>query len=285
MPHLSFSQLTTLWGCPEKHRRTYVLGEREAPSPAIIIGQAAHAGIEAVLRSYQEKRPSGGKAAIEQQVATKYHSLKGAVKSWIDGRSTLSQEDGLTFATMMSATLYERAVPDVKRGSKYCEWRFDEEVPGVGPEPNGDRWTFTGSIDHVREYGRVMTIDDWKTTSGRWSQSRADASLQPDAYYWAVRRVFGRLPDKFVFHVVSRPKRVGGEWSECAYETYETTRDAGAIDLFEERMRHAIKYVRLMHEADKAGDMRTDWEYHKYCAFRGACTPWELGTLGEGVIL
>lgn len=282
MPHLSFSQLTTLWGCPEKHRRTYVLGEREAPSPAIIMGQAAHSGIEGALRASQGRMPFG-KAGVVAEVERRWHELAKSVVDWSDGPKKLEPETGLAYAKAMAQALYEHAVPEVRRGSTHCEWRFDEDIAG---EPG---WTFTGSIDHMRTVSKQIVVDDWKTTSSRWSQSRADSSLQVDAYYWAVRRVFGKLPSKFVFHVVTRPKLVKGpsgtlELGECSYDSYETSREPGAIDLFEKRIGLGVQYIKRMHDAEAMSDPRTDWEYHKYCSFKKHCTPWELGTLGNVIL-
>lgn len=45
-PHISHSQLSMFWRCPEQYRRRYMEGERFPPGIAMMTGSAVHKGIE-----------------------------------------------------------------------------------------------------------------------------------------------------------------------------------------------------------------------------------------------
>ncbi|MEE9185240.1 MAG: PD-(D/E)XK nuclease family protein [Acidimicrobiia bacterium] len=49
-PHISHSQLSMYWRCPEQYRRRYMEGERIPPGIAMMTGSAVHKGIETNFR-------------------------------------------------------------------------------------------------------------------------------------------------------------------------------------------------------------------------------------------
>lgn len=270
MPHLSFSQLSTLIGCPEKHRRQYLLGHRGRASSAIIMGQAAHVAPDIALKSIQATGMKSKEVAMSG-VKRKWAELAAGDIDWGDLEPARAREIAIAFAS----TLYEKAVPSVRKGSLHAEWTFDIPIPGaIG-------WTFKGTIDHIRRDGKRLIVDDWKTTGSRWPQSRADASLQVQAYYWAIWQQMRELPKEFQFHVVTRPKK---QEDDFGYDVLRTDRAEGLVEAFGDRLRYATRVVGL-HQKDVPSDQRTEYEYHKYCDFRKECTPWESGTLGDLVIL
>lgn len=270
MPHLSFSQLSTLLGCPEKHRRHYLLGHRGNTSGAIIMGQAAHVAPEIALKSIQATGMKSKDAAMTG-VKHKWAELAAGEIEWGDLEPEKARETALGFGL----TLYEQAVPAVRKGTLHAEWGFNIPIPSC------EGWTFKGNVDHIRRDGKRLIVDDWKTTSSKWTQSKADSSLQVQAYFWAIWQHFGEMPKEFQFHIVNRPKK--GE-TDFGYDVLSTDRAQGLVEAFTDRLRYAVKVIGL-HERDAPSDQRTEYEYHKYCEFRKECTPWESGTLGDLVIL
>jgi hypothetical protein len=274
MRHLSFSQLGTLLGCPEKHRRQYLLGERGPASAAIIMGQSAHRLPEVCLRDVQEGRSMRQKATALNEVAKTWDTLATDHIDWSEGAGQLDPGECLTSAMRMAEVFYDEALPGVRKGSLHAEWSFAIPIPGV------QGWTFNGSIDHIRRVGKTLFVDDWKTSSKKWSQSRADTSMQVQAYYWAIWQHFGELPGGFSFHVVTRPRK--GNPSE--YDRLETGRARGLVEAFTGRLAYAVKVIGL-HDRSVPSDKRDEYEYHRWCPYRKDCTPWEGGEVGARVIL
>jgi len=53
--HLSASSLRLLRVCPEAWRRRYILGERERPGEALVLGKAVHSALE---HTHRQKVPA-----------------------------------------------------------------------------------------------------------------------------------------------------------------------------------------------------------------------------------
>lgn len=263
MPHVSYSQMMTLFGCPEKHRLQYLL---EKPTPglgvAAAMGVAAHGAPEMCLKAVQQGMRMPTKEQVIGKVRQRWRAL---VSGGIDGDLAGAEDKAAIYAER----IYDEVLPLVRKGSKEAEWDF--YLPfGV------EGWHFKGAVDHLRIVGKEAIIDDWKTTSSprNWSQSKADKSEQVEAYYWAIWQHFGIVPNKFIFHVV---------WPE-GYKAYETDRPWGLVEAWKDRMEYATRLIGL-HSKDKPSDKRVGYEWHATCPWRRECTPWEFGSLGKGVVL
>lgn len=274
MPHISFSQLQTLIGCPEKHRRQYLLEQPQQTGAAAAIGVAAHMVPEKCLKALQQGMRMPTKDSALKAVQAKWRIMAEAGLDLSGQRGTYVLGDCEAMALRYGEMLYDEVMPVVRKGTKEAEWQF--YLPfGV------DGWHFKGAVDHVREdsKGRLI-IDDWKTTSNisTWSQTRADKSSQVEAYYWAAWQHWGKVPYKFVFHVV------GNKGGVTEYKALETDRPWGLVEGWRDRLVYATKQIAL-HDRAVPSDKRVDYDWHQTCPWKRECTPWEFGSVGESVIL
>lgn len=249
----------TLIGCPEKHRQQYLLKGAQGTGVYAAIGVSAHAGIEAALKGASRREAL-------KAVRARWHEFAG-----LDMQG-LGTGDALARAEAYAGVLYDEVLPGVRKGSIEPEWQFYL--------PFAEDWHFKGAVDHVREERGELVIDDWKTTANlsSWSQAKADKSSQVEAYFWAAWQHWGRMPSKFVFHVV------GSKGGVTGYKALETSRPQGLVAGWRDRLVYATEVIGL-HRADRPSDKRVDYEWHGTCPWKRHCTPWELGEVGDSVVL
>lgn len=269
--HLSFSQLTTLMGCPEQHRLRYLVGLTSMFGYQVTVGQAVHAMAERCLLERMQGHDLMPIADAVELACTSFATMASTATNidWSDRRlgRPIRMDEAVLQVDGFARQMYREALATMPadEATTGVELAFDIPIPGA-PE-----WTFRGAIDHVRRRpDGSLWVDDWKTASSRWSQTRADQSLQVVAYLWALRELGGQLPAGMTFHVVTKDAR-----GNVGYQAYPTLRDVGEVDAFADRLRYAIKVIGL-HDADAPSDRRVEYEYHRYCTFRDRCTPWEL---------
>lgn len=273
--HLSFSQLTTLMGCPEQHRLRYVVGLPSVFGYQVTVGQAVHAMAERCLRERMQGIALMPIADAVEVACTSFASMASTATNvdWSDRRlgRAIRMDEAVLQVDGFARSIYRDALATMPADNVTTgvELSFDIPIPGA------KGWTFRGAIDHVRRRPEGLWIDDWKTASSRWSQSRADQSLQVTAYLWALRELTGELPTGMTFHVVTKDAK-----GNVTYQPYHTKRDAGEVDTFADRLRYAIKVIGL-HDKDAPSDRRVEYEYHRYCSFRDRCTPWEISKSEE----
>jgi hypothetical protein len=267
--HLSFSQLSTLLGCPEQHRLRYLLKLPSSFGYQATVGQAVHAMAEHCLTA----RMNGDAVpalddAVELACRAFHEMSEGDNIDWRDrrlGRDATASE-AIVHVDAFSRAMYRDIIckmpaNDVSTG---VEFGFDVAIPGT------EGWTFRGAIDHIRRRSDGSTwIDDWKTSSAAWTQRRADSSLQVTAYLWALRMI-GEPASGMTFHVLSKDAR-----GNVTYQAFVSRRSSGEIDAFGDRLRYAVRTIGL-HRTDAPSDRRTEFEYHRFCSYRDRCTPWEL---------
>lgn len=275
MPHVSFSQIQMLEGCPEQHRLKYVKEMPQTFSHEVLIGQAAHKLPEMCLRDLQEGKPLRSRSeGLEEVEKYFWEHADDETISFLSrwGGFPISREKCLSDALRIARVMYDELLPTVEEGTWQSEWDFDIPIPGC------EGWTFKGSIDHVRVIPAIndgtnfnVIVDDWKTTGKMWGQSKADESLQATAYSWAVHRLIGVYPKKIVFSVFTRPTSK----NDVTWKAIETKRKIAQVRKFEAKLRWAVKLIQS-HDPESPSEKRTSWEYHKYCPYRQTCTPWEF---------
>ena len=245
------------------------------------VGQAVHKLPEFCLGEVGAGRDLPG---IMRSVDAVYEALDDMAKApnidWLDRRAgrRITIDEARELADGFARSLYRGAVVPIgeEKSTKHVELAFDV------PIPDAPGWTFKGAIDHVRVRkdadGDKLWVDDWKTAQSRWTQARADASLQPTAYFWAYEQLTGRMPRGFTFHVVYRDRK-----GVVDYLSFDTLRSRQEVEEFGDRLRYAVKVIGL-HDKSHPSDKRVDYEYHKYCSFREQCTPWEVSSADDLII-
>jgi len=219
--HLSYSAINLYLTCGEAFRRKYILGEPTPTTIQLVFGSAFHSTVEEFIsdpdRRYAlaELFPVKWRAALERE---------GDRVEW--GADTPEQHANEGVRILGTPEVYrmiEGITPLRDEAGAYIERKIELRVPGV-PIP------IIGYID-------LMTADgvpgDFKTSSAKWSQDKAEAEVQP-LYYLAALHQMGRtVPgNKFRHYVVTKTKTPSAQvlehshtWSEIFW-LYELIRRA-----------------------------------------------------------
>lgn len=177
MPHWSASRFQSFEICAAEFYARYIHGAREPASEAMLFGSAVHSGLEA---HYLGK---SGTAAFRQV-------WKASVANDLQGQADAK-------LTAVGLDLIERVVELDLQG--YPEWSFTL--------PTEDSWgaPTVGAVDLIDI--RDGHIYDFKTTTGVWSQARAERDIwQPALYSWAVAEALD-WPERFSYVVLNKVSR------------------------------------------------------------------------------
>lgn len=175
--HWSASRFLCWEQCPAEFYARYIHGARETASEAMLFGSAVHSGLEAHYL--------GGSGTAEFRKA-----WKAAVTELLHGEADAK-------LTAVGLDLIERVVELDLQGIP--EWRFTL--------PTEASWgaDTVGAVDLIDI--RDGHIYDFKTTTGVWSQARAERDIwQPALYSWAVSEALDR-PERFSYVVMNKVSR------------------------------------------------------------------------------
>lgn len=218
---LSYSSINLYLTCGEAWRRKYVLKEPQPSSPALIFGSAIHGTVEEFIsdadRHYTltELFPSKWRGCMERD---------GANVEW--GTETPEQHfnEGMRILEVPEVyQMIEGIKPLVDEQGVFIERKVSLNVPGVPIR-------VIGYID-------MMTVDgvpgDFKTSSTRWTQAKAEAEIQPLFYLAALHQMGHTVPgNRFRHYVVTKTKQPSAQviehshtWSEIFW-LYELIRRA-----------------------------------------------------------
>jgi len=196
--HISHTSVSTYQDCPRLWWFKYVDRRPVAVSYYRPRGIAFHAALRYALT---RKKMAGTLPSEEEVIRTFTCTWEDECnKALPDGRPAVTF-DGRDPAEIVDETsemllAYLRG-PAQDIDPVLVETRLEFNVADL-PIP------FVAYIDVVARDGLVI---DHKTTSGNgWSQDRADADQQVDAYWLAYTMRFGRQPKEFRFDVVTPPK-------------------------------------------------------------------------------
>lgn len=119
--HLSASQLSMLARCPEQYRQRYVLGKKERPGSALIIGSADHAAHEHNFRQKIESKLDLPLAEIEDVYAQAYDDAIDRAGgesevAWGDDNYSKAKDSGAGLVRLYHSTISPGMVPlDVEK--------------------------------------------------------------------------------------------------------------------------------------------------------------------------
>jgi Holliday junction resolvase-like predicted endonuclease len=137
-------------------------------------------------------------------------------------------------------------------------------VPLIDAAGNVLEKPLVGEIDCTVRKGGITTLVDWKTSARRWPKGQADKSLQPTAYLYAYRELYGQeVPMRFDVVVKNKTPVV---------EQHVTTR---TVDQFH-RMVELVKLAEKMIAAEHFLPSEQGF-YCAGCPHQEACRAWHRG--------
>jgi RecB family exonuclease len=177
--HWSASRFLCWEQCPAEFYARYIAGAKQEPTEAMLFGSAVHQGLEAHFK--------GGAAEPAFRAA------------WKSAADSLGQVDPKL--SSVGLDLLDRVVElDLQHGTTVVsEWAFSIDTT--------ERWgaPLVGAVDLI-DLGDGH-IYDFKTTTGAWSQARAERDIwQPALYALAVSDALD-WPDQFTYVVLNKPRR------------------------------------------------------------------------------
>ncbi len=172
--YLSHSQIRLYIECPRKYEFSYVL---ETPAPVnerVFLGTVFHSALEVYFNSRLQNAPL---------------ELPDLLDAYQDLFRRLQEDREIDWQSPLR-TVNERGEAFLRHFHKHLaptlrplmtERELDADIPGTGIR-------LKGVIDLVEE---DHTITDFKTTSCRWTPSRANSSFQMVIYKYLYEREFG----------------------------------------------------------------------------------------------
>jgi hypothetical protein len=221
--YLSYSSINLYLTCGESWRRKYLLKQAQPSSPALIFGSAVHGTVEQVIETN----------------AAPHTATASLVDFWPGVWSSKMEEEGhkVEWGADSPEQHFNEGIrllgsPDVQRMVDHIEPMIDNtgvfierkvilNVPGV-PVP------IIGYIDLVTADG---VPGDFKTSSTKWTQDKAEGEIQPLFYLAALHQAGHTVPgNRFRHYVVTKTKKPEAQivehshtWSEIFW-LYELIR-------------------------------------------------------------
>ncbi len=202
-PHISVSQLSSFRSCHRKWHYHYVDKFPSVVNDNLAIGVAMHSGIEHNLK---QKITSGKDCPVDDSKQVAIESLRSSLAGGYTSKDNVSRAD-LEYEVMYLVDAHHRLVaPSVH--PLYVEHEFRLSLGDDFPVD------ILGYID-------CITRDDWILDNKSWGrakgQSYADKDMQPTAYCFAFRSMFGKIEKGFRFDAIIK--------KTYRYEPIETHRD------------------------------------------------------------
>lgn len=199
--YLSYSSINLWLTCGEAWKRKYILKEAQPSSPALVFGSAFHGTVEEIIKWHITGHLDGTgmtRGDVWPMVWGRKMEEEGARVEW--GTDTPEQHfnEGVRLLGNPDVQkLIDSITPLEDEAGVFIERKIELRVPGV-PIP------IIGYID-------LMTADgvpgDFKTSSTKWSQDKAEAEIQPLFYLAALHQAGRTVPGlKFRHYVVTKTK-------------------------------------------------------------------------------
>lgn len=163
------------------------------PPKPLWIGQVVHAGLDAYYR--QDRSYEAAEAAMKKYVTTECEKLQHQFP-FSDVYNLLIGQ-----AEEAAAYVYNYSIYD-------AEWRLNGEVITVERPfkiklPSNPNYALSGRIDLVlRAPTGGLLVVDHKTMGSKPTLSGLDVDEQITAYSWAVKQLYGEVPEAVVYNVV-----------------------------------------------------------------------------------
>lgn len=241
--YISHSQIRAYNECPRKYWFGYVENIQVPINDKIYLGEVFHRAIEYYyLQRLAGVIPAAG--AVEEHFQTVFDAEAQARDiSWNEPRRETRQR-GLAFVRHFLLHVAPASRPLM------VEKELNVELPGSGV-------VLKGVLDLVEEdYG----ITDFKTTTSRWSDSRARHSPQMVIYKYLFDRSFGPLRSRLKYEIFYGKSSAG-----VRHQTLAVVPEEGAEECLLAMIDHVI--ARICAGAFPANES----PLCNYCDFRGPC--------------
>jgi RecB family exonuclease len=241
--YISNSQIRTYTECPRKYYYYYVEGIRPPTNEKVFLGEIFHSTIEQYFLQRIAGSPLADNAVAAIFDAAFDEAGDNRKIDWqVPRRETKERGRGFLkyFLTNIAPAMRPLMV----------EKELCVELPGSGV-------LLKGVIDLVEEN---FCITDFKTTTSKWSVSKANRSPQMIIYKYLFDRSFGSMPSSLKYEVLFA-KHAGN----IRHQTFIITPDAAAMDELLLLIHNVVEKIqdRDFHERESL--------FCRYCEFRGLC--------------
>ena len=191
-PHWSYSAFNTYLSCPMKYFFRYIEhAEVERTSVSLPFGRAFHAVLS-------ERAMKGADYTVEDAKDDFVVYFRGETE--VSENLTYKPDEDYWFWNQRGCDMLDVALvewPDDYTVKSVAE-SFSVDVPGLSKP-------LIGEFDLVVVDGGDETIVDWKTSTGKWPNGKADLDLQATTFTYAYQRLHGTNP-LFRFDVFTKAK-------------------------------------------------------------------------------
>lgn len=293
--YLSNSQVELLLECSWKHKLKYIDGHSEPMTDHLIVGSAAHKGVEVYRQAQMEGRlgdwsEDQRNQAVRIATNNEFEKLcydaehgyerdgrKVAAPGLVWTKGITKDNARLLAQRLVYAYFYKTAESDIPGTPKLP--LAELETP-IGIEEDffvpieGTEWFAKGRFDMRTATGLV----DLKTAKQRYSQRDMDKKTQPSFYTFAWEQMSGEFMPEFRYHLLIKPTAANWTPSEgpppenlAAYRTavQRTTRHRDEVHWFTENLRRQIRLIETGTQFP-----RQNADFCDFCGVAKFCKPW-----------
>jgi hypothetical protein len=257
--HFSATQLQMLEICPEQYRQRYILGKKEPPGQALVVGRLTHGGVEFGLDT---KIVTGDDPHLDDMLVHYHDVVWPQTMEGYGGPGEVIWDDDPETVRHKAAQMVRAYHPTISRlQPESVEQEFELEL--------GLQVPVIGFIDVMQANGRPSI--DLKTSEKRRSDLRPDWRVQARVYQLAV-------PSPVDFHVITKaklPAVVTGLEETGLVEAYSESH----VEQVRRRLGQALsalEHFYLTYGPDETWPTRGihhDWRC-KWCAWQSICPEW-----------
>ncbi len=241
--YISHSQIRTYKECPKKYYFAYIEGIQPPINEKVFLGEMFHAAIEEYFgRKISGSPPNEEEAADVFSSAFDSACLEREIHWQTPRRET--RERGLAFLQYFMRHIAPAIQPLM------VEKELSAEIPEIGV-------ILKGVIDLVEE---DFSITDFKTTTSRWSSSRANNSPQMIIYKYLFDRSFGSVQASLKYEVLYA-KNAG----HIRHQTFVIVPAADAVEKLLQLIGHVVENI------NGGVFYAIANPYCRYCEFHGLC--------------
>lgn len=200
-PHISHSQLSMYWRCPEQYRRRYMEGETLPPGIALMTGSAIHKGAEINFRQKIDSHKDLPVDDIVEISTAAFNVAKSGGYTLSEDETQQGRDVVLGEATDQTAALAK--VHATEQAPDYQPVEVEHLTRIVFPHATHDLLAITDLRD---DQGRLTDI---KTAAKRKPQSAVDESVQLTIYAAAYSIEHGFQPSEVRLDTLIKTKTPG----------------------------------------------------------------------------
>jgi len=259
LEHFSFSSLQMLELCPRQWKQRYILGIKEPPAQALVLGRATHGGIEFGLDT---KMVTQTDPALDLVLSYYHDAVWPQLVDEMGGSGEILWDDKPDLVRDKGAQMVTAYHPHISRlEPEAVEYGFSLDVGAPIP--------VKGWIDLVQRNGRPSI--DFKTAKARRSDVKPEWRVQARIYQLAV-------PRPVDFHVITKtvePAVVTGLDAEGLLVPHSELIDQETKRRLRQALDDANRYYATYGPDEEwpARGIHHDWRC-SWCAYQKDCPAW-----------